>query len=91
MANTFAIIVSGRLVRKSVLLYFSFSQVPLSLHLFQVQTDFQLVESNKFLITIPNADNINHLVVFMTGLCPLPEGMAGAGRYFVLIFKSTLE
>ncbi len=46
----------------------------------QVQTDFQLVESNKFLITIPSADNINHLVVFMTGLCPLPEGMAGAGN-----------
>lgn len=37
------------------------------------------MESTKFLITIPNADNINHLVVFMTGACPLPEGTAGAG------------
>ena len=45
---------------------------------FQVQTDFGQVENNKFLITIPEADNINHLVVFMTGSCPLPDGTAGA-------------
>ncbi|KAI2809617.1 hypothetical protein BLOT_000766 [Blomia tropicalis] len=56
MANTFATIVSGRLV----------------------QTDFQQVETSKFLITIPEADNINHLVVFLTGLIPLPDGTAGA-------------
>lgn len=28
-----------------------------------VQTDFQLVEDNKFLINIPDADNINYLVI----------------------------
>ncbi|KAH9517538.1 hypothetical protein DERF_008208 [Dermatophagoides farinae] len=56
MANTFAVIVSGRLV----------------------QTDFQQVEPSKFLITIPNADAINHIVVFLTGMVPLPADMAGA-------------
>lgn len=47
--------------------------------IFKVQTDFQQVETSKFLITIPEADNINHLVVFLTGLIPLPDGTAGAG------------
>lgn len=44
----------------------------------QVQTDFQQVEANKILITIPNADDINHLVVFLTGVQPLPQHLAGA-------------
>ncbi|OTF73529.1 hypothetical protein BLA29_002235, partial [Euroglyphus maynei] len=43
-----------------------------------VQTDFQQVEASKFLITIPNADSINHVVVFLTGMVPLPADMAGA-------------
>ncbi|XP_054161846.1 protein OPI10 homolog [Oppia nitens] len=43
-----------------------------------VQTDFVAVDVNKFLITIQNADDINHVVVFMTGLQPFPEGMAGS-------------
>ncbi|CAD7088489.1 unnamed protein product [Hermetia illucens] len=42
------------------------------------QTDFQRVEESKFLINIPDADNINHIVVFLTGAVPLPPGMAGA-------------
>nr|CAG4644288.1 EOG090X0D82 [Lepidurus arcticus] len=43
-----------------------------------VQTDFQLVGNAQFLINIPEADKINHLVVFLTGSQPLPEGMAAA-------------
>ena len=39
-----------------------------------VQTDFQQVDINKFLITIPNVDSINHIVVFMTGQQPLQPG-----------------
>ncbi|CAG2179853.1 unnamed protein product [Oppiella nova] len=42
-----------------------------------VQTDFVSVDVNKCLITIQNADDINHVVVFMTGSQPFPEGMAG--------------
>ncbi|XP_076338912.1 protein OPI10 homolog [Tachypleus tridentatus] len=43
-----------------------------------VQTDFELVEGTKFLINIPDADNVNHIVVFMTGSQPFPEGLGGA-------------
>lgn len=43
----------------------------------QVDIGFQQVESNKFLITIPNAESINHVVVFLTGSIQLPLGTAG--------------
>ncbi|XP_049286022.1 protein OPI10 homolog [Anopheles funestus] len=46
-----------------------------------VQTDFQQISESHFLITIPDADNVNHVVVFLTGTIPFPEGMAG-GVYF---------
>ncbi|XP_053670138.1 protein OPI10 homolog [Anopheles nili] len=46
-----------------------------------VQTDFQQISDSHFLITIPDADNVNHVVVFLTGAIPFPEGMAG-GVYF---------
>lgn len=42
----------------------------------QVDTGFQQVENNKFLITIPHAESINHVVVFLTGLVQLPPGTA---------------
>ncbi|KAF7400559.1 protein OPI10 [Vespula maculifrons] len=43
-----------------------------------VQTDFQQIGENQFLITVPDADNINHIVVFLTGTVPFPDGMGGA-------------
>lgn len=43
-----------------------------------VQTDFQQISDAQFLINIPEADNVNHVVVFLTGTTPFPEGMAGA-------------
>ncbi|XP_052865280.1 protein OPI10 homolog [Anopheles cruzii] len=46
-----------------------------------VQTDFQQINNSHFLINIPDADNVNHVVVFLTGTAPFPEGMAG-GVYF---------
>lgn len=46
----------------------------------QVQTDFQQVGENQFLINVPDADNINHIVVFLLGTVPFPDGMGGAGK-----------
>ncbi|KAG4079301.1 hypothetical protein HA402_007993 [Bradysia odoriphaga] len=43
-----------------------------------VQTDFQQVGETQFLINIPEADNINHIVIFLTGETPLPIGLAGS-------------
>lgn len=43
-----------------------------------VQTDFQQISEAQFLINIAEADNVNHVVVFLTGTTPFPEGMAGA-------------
>ncbi|XP_019865549.1 protein OPI10 homolog [Aethina tumida] len=42
-----------------------------------VQTDFQPISETQSVITIPDADNINHIVVFLTGAMPFPEGTAG--------------
>ncbi|XP_046406049.1 protein OPI10 homolog [Ischnura elegans] len=42
-----------------------------------VQTDFQQIGETQFVITIPEADNINHIVIFLTGVQPLPVGLAG--------------
>lgn len=43
-----------------------------------MQTDFQQVGESQFLFNIPEADSINHIVVFLTGTMPLPLGMAGS-------------
>lgn len=43
-------------------------------------TNFNAVSDDKFLVEIPDADDINHIVVFMTGAMPFPGGMGAAGR-----------
>lgn len=43
-----------------------------------VQTDFQQISDSQFVINIAEADNVNHVVVFLTGTIPFPEGLAGA-------------
>ncbi|KAF3421905.1 hypothetical protein E2986_13990 [Frieseomelitta varia] len=48
----------------------------------KVQTDFQQIGENQFLITVPDADNINHIVVFLTGTIPFPDGTGGAGTHY---------
>lgn len=42
-----------------------------------VQTDFQLVGERQFLINIAKAENVNHIVVFLTGTLPFPDGSGG--------------
>lgn len=54
----------------------------------QVQTNFQQITDSQFVITIPDADQINHLVVFLTGASPFPEGFGGSGW---LEYKSMLK
>ncbi|XP_024939285.1 protein OPI10 homolog isoform X2 [Cephus cinctus] len=43
-----------------------------------VQTDFHQISETQFLITVPDADNINHIAVFLTGTIPFPDGTGGA-------------
>ncbi|XP_014249734.1 protein OPI10 homolog [Cimex lectularius] len=42
-----------------------------------VQTNFDRVGEKQFLITIPEADSINHVVVFLTGAVAFPDGFGG--------------
>ncbi|KAK8376399.1 hypothetical protein O3P69_009797 [Scylla paramamosain] len=43
-----------------------------------VQTNFQQCGETQFLTVIPEADNINHVVVFLTGTQPFPDGLGGS-------------
>ena len=38
------------------------------------------IGENQVLFNIQDADNINHIVVFMTGQTPFPDGLGGAGN-----------
>lgn len=42
-----------------------------------VQTQFQQINETQFITTILEADNVNHIVVFLTGAVPFSEGAAG--------------
>lgn len=74
----FGCIVSGRLVSSRKTHYQQHPHQHLLRSFVQVQTDFQQVGDSQFLINIPEADHINHIVVFLTGTMPLPLGMAGS-------------
>ncbi|GMR47964.1 hypothetical protein PMAYCL1PPCAC_18159, partial [Pristionchus mayeri] len=43
-----------------------------------VQTDFCIVSEREAVVEITDADSINHIVLFLTGVCPFPDGMSGA-------------
>nr|CAG4641188.1 EOG090X0D82 [Eulimnadia texana] len=43
-----------------------------------VQTDFTQVGPTQVVTTVADADNINHIVVFLTGTQPFPDGFGGA-------------
>jgi hypothetical protein len=38
------------------------------------------VSETQFLTQLNDIENINHIVVYMTGEVPFPEGFAGAGK-----------
>lgn len=46
-----------------------------------VQTDFCIVSEREVAIEIADAESINHLTLFLTGVSPFPVGMAGAGEF----------
>uniref|UniRef100_H2YXK0 Protein Hikeshi n=1 Tax=Ciona savignyi TaxID=51511 RepID=H2YXK0_CIOSA len=43
-----------------------------------VQTDLNMIDETKFMFTLMDLDNVNHIVVFMTGQQAFPDGMGGA-------------
>ncbi|CAF4467102.1 unnamed protein product [Rotaria sp. Silwood2] len=45
------------------------------------QINFQQVSETQFVIPISDVDNVNHLVVFMTGQIPFPENYGGGGNW----------
>ncbi|KAK9897963.1 DUF775-domain-containing protein [Cystobasidium minutum MCA 4210] len=46
-----------------------------------VQSDVQQVAENRFLFTIPQAEKANHIVVFLTGQVPFPDGYAATVHF----------
>ncbi len=50
--------------------------------LLQVQTEFQQVSETQIVFNVPEADDINHIVVFLTGQTPFPDGTAGSGSWW---------
>lgn len=46
-----------------------------------VQTDIQQVDDNRFLFSIPQADSANHIVLFLTGAVPFPDGYAATVHF----------
>lgn len=43
-----------------------------------VQSNFLQPGEREFMTEIPDADSINHVVVFLTGIIPFPDGMGGS-------------
>lgn len=50
-----------------------------------VQTAAQQVAEDKFVFDLPDYENINHVVVFMLGTIPFPEGMEDLSTFPILI------
>ena len=43
-----------------------------------VSTNWEQISATNVVSEIPDADSVNHLVVFLTGSIPFPDGMGGA-------------
>ena len=46
-----------------------------------IQTDFQQVTETQFVLSLAEPDKVHHIVVFLLGTVPFPEGVGG-GVYF---------
>ena len=47
----------------------------------QVQTQAQQVDETHCVFSIDNAASVNHIVIFLTGTIPFPDGMGGAVHF----------
>uniref|UniRef100_A0A183CIC6 DUF775 domain-containing protein n=1 Tax=Globodera pallida TaxID=36090 RepID=A0A183CIC6_GLOPA len=43
-----------------------------------VKTDFAIHNEGEYVIELPDVTNINHIVVFLTGVQPLPHGFGAS-------------
>lgn len=57
------------------------SYLLLHFHFYQVQTDAQQVGPTQFVFNLLDVESIHHVVVFLTGVTPFPDGMGGAVYY----------
>lgn len=49
--------------------------------LLQVQTDAQQIGPTQFVFNLTDVESIHHVVVFLTGVTPFPDGMGGGVYY----------
>ncbi|CAH8533116.1 unnamed protein product [Dicrocoelium dendriticum] len=54
-----------------------------------VQSDFVCLSDNKFILQLAPLDNVNHIVVFLTGAAAFPAGVGG-GVYLGLVHSGQL-
>ena len=47
----------------------------------QVQTDAQQIGPTQFVFNLTDVERIHHVVVFLTGVTPFPDGMGGGVYY----------
>lgn len=48
---------------------------------YQVQTDAQQIGPTQFVFNLTDVERIHHVVVFLTGVTPFPDGMGGGVYY----------
>ena len=53
---------------------------------FQIQANFVQAGDTEFVTEVPDGGSINHIVVFLTGIMPFPDGTGGSGEFRALFF-----